>query len=429
MSCIEQDYLTCIKIKKVGNLKNIVIALSDAERKNLILTGKNGSGKTSVLVALKDHLNTYFESDDGEVAIAEYEHEYNTTEDDEYKKHVEEAGDFWISIYESSNMESWQRIGKERKLDIINNTKIFTDSTSDQRIYNDYHNGEFILAFFPADRALKVDYTSNIQEVKFEKKYSISENISSSLLKYLVYLKTKQAFAIVQAKDKQAKEIEQWFDNFEGLLKKIMDDDSLRLDFDYDQLKFNICSDGKNSFSFNTLSSGYSSVMYIIVELLMRTENSSKPFYETQGIVIIDEIETHLHLEMQKNIMSFLITMFPKIQFIISTHSPFILSSVSNAVVYDLEKRILVEDGLENLPYEGIVESYFNVDTLSEQLRTKFDRYKELAKKEKRTAENYREMAELELFLDKIPAYLALDVSTEYKRIRLELIRGGKYND
>lgn len=60
--------------------------------------------------------------------------------------------------------------------------------------------------------------------------------------------------------------------------------------------------------------------------------------FDMQGIVLIDEIETHLHLELQKIILKLLTTVFPNIQFIITTHSPFILSSLENTVVYDLEK-------------------------------------------------------------------------------------------
>lgn len=87
------------------------------------------------------------------------------------------------------------------------------------------------------------------------------------------------------------------------------------------------------------------------------------------GIVLIDEIETHLHLELQKNIMKFLTTTFPNIQFIVTTHSPFILNSIEDAVIYDLEKKILVQEGLVDVSYEGIIKSYFDIDTISNELK------------------------------------------------------------
>ena len=114
--------------------------------------------------------------------------------------------------------------------------------------------------------------------------------------------------------------------------------------------------------------------MDIIVDLIMRMEkNADKSFRFLQpGIVLIDEIETHLHLEMQRNILGLLTTLFPNIQFIVTTHSPFILNSLKDVVIYDLENHMLVENGLADVPYNGIVEGYFNVDGMSKLLAGKF---------------------------------------------------------
>lgn len=59
---------------------------------------------------------------------------------------------------------------------------------------------------------------------------------------------------------------------------------------------------------------------------------------------------------MQKTILNLLTTIFPNIQFIMSTHSPFILNSLQNVVIYDLENNTLVKNGLSNVSYSGIVE-------------------------------------------------------------------------
>ena len=112
--------------------------------------------------------------------------------------------------------------------------------------------------------------------------------------------------------------------------------------------------------------------------------------------------------------------MYPRIQFIVSTHSPFILSSIDNAVIFDLENKTLVSDGMSNLPYEGIVEGYFETDRLSDELREKFERYKTLVSKEQLSDEEYAEIMELEVALDEMPDYLALEFATEYQRLKLE---------
>ena len=53
---MQSIFITKIHIKKVRHLENVEIRLSDTERKHLILTGKNGSGKTSLLQAMSDYV-------------------------------------------------------------------------------------------------------------------------------------------------------------------------------------------------------------------------------------------------------------------------------------------------------------------------------------------------------------------------------------
>ena len=154
----------------------------------------------------------------------------------------------------------------------------------------------------------------------------------------------------------------------------------------------------------------------------MRSQSDRKFDFSVAGIVLIDEIETHLHLELQRKILDLLTSIFPNIQFILSTHSPFIINSVDNAVIYDLEKNLLVENGLSDVSYAGIVEGYFNSNEMSMLLQKKFNRYKELVNKEKLTDEDYDEISELEMYLNEIPDYLALNITTEYQRLK-EVLR------
>ena len=119
--------------------------------------------------------------------------------------------------------------------------------------------------------------------------------------------------------------------------------------------------------------------------------------------------------------MHILTCLFPNIQFIVSTHSPFVLNSLDNVVIYDLENHIIVENGLSDVPYDGIVKGYFQVDTLSDTLKNKFQQYKTLVQKPELTDDDFEKIAELEMFLDEIPDYLALDITTEYQQLKEEL--------
>ena len=44
---------------------------------------------------------------------------------------------------------------------------------------------------------------------------------------------------------------------------------------------------------------------------------------------------------------------------------------MENVVIYDLEQRLLVENGLADIPYDGIVEGYFKAGKLSDKLKEK----------------------------------------------------------
>ena len=156
--------------------------------------------------------------------------------------------------------------------------------------------------------------------------------------------------------------------------------------------------------------------------LRMEKHTGRKFQYDLPGIVLIDEIETHLHLELQKNILELLTTVFPKIQFIVTTHSPFILNSLPDVVIYDLEQKTLVEHGLVDVPYEGIVEGYFGANTMSEQLKEKFDQYRKLTQKAHLTDDDFAKIAELEMYLDEILDYLALGITTEYQKLKLDFV-------
>lgn len=373
---MERLYITKLTINKVRHLKNISIPLSENQIKHLILTGKNGSGKTSVIEALARYLDKIF--------TGERENAFRNC---------------------------------QKELDIKLNNKI----ESIPELADKYH---YILAYYDAARVFQAERPRQIEKVKLQDYYGLTEFPRKEFVKYLLDLKMTEALARNNNKTEKADEIQTWFAKLEQLLKQIFDDKTVELEFDEETFEFHILQHGKEPFDFNTLSNGYQAVLDIILDIIMRMQNQTQRSFDFNlpGIVLIDEIETHLHLELQKNIMPFLTTIFPNIQFIVTSQSPFILNSIRNVVIYDLEKNLLVENGLDNVPYDGIVEGYFGADKLSDALKQKFERYKTLVKKKCLSDEELNEVAELELYLDDIPDYLALGISTEYQELKLEFM-------
>lgn len=412
---MEKIFLTSINIENVRHLSNIFIPLNQNTRKHLILTGKNGSGKTSVLEATVKYIRSFLGENGTTLADVKDNYEFWVNEvnrltllddSEENRKNVFEA---------KKTLKYWECELKNIYSGVTLNI------TSEIMLKEKYEQGKFIFAYYKAEREFQVEKYKNIEKVELQDKYSIVENPGAKLTKYLVNLKATQAFT----KDNVKREkISEWFLSFENILRIIFEDDNLKLQFNDETFQFSISASDRTQFDFNTMSSGYSAVFDIINDLIIRMEAQSelRTEFDMEGIVFVDEIETHLHLELQKKILPILITLFPNIQFVITTHSPFILNSLDNAVIYDLQNRTLVENGLGNLPYEGIVEGYFKADTLSDELREKFERYKELISKKILSDEEYEEIDKLEFYLDEIPDYLAKELTSEYSRLKLEFL-------
>lgn len=104
-----------------------------------------------------------------------------------------------------------------------------------------------------------------------------------------------------------------------------------------------IVQKGDETFDLAQLSDGERSVIAMVIDLCKRlallNPNWPNPL-EGKGIVLIDEIELHLHPKWQREIIEIFRTTFPNIQFIMTTHSPFVIQSVRS------DSELLLLDGL-----------------------------------------------------------------------------------
>lgn len=106
-----------------------------------------------------------------------------------------------------------------------------------------------------------------------------------------------------------------------------------------------------------TMSSGELSVLAIFAELLKQADKINQPIEVVNGIVIIDEVDKHLHLKLQKEILPNLFKLFPNIQFIITNHSPFVNLGINeqfknNYKLFDLNNNGAVSEVLNTAVYK-----------------------------------------------------------------------------
>ena len=103
------------------------------------------------------------------------------------------------------------------------------------------------------------------------------------------------------------------------------------------------------------LSDGYRSVLSMTFEIVRQMAMTFGPdeVFDTddptrivpEGVVIIDEIDAHLHPTWQSRIGHWFCAHFPNVQFIVSTHSPFVCQSAENGSVYVLPRSGTVDKG------------------------------------------------------------------------------------
>lgn len=87
----------------------------------------------------------------------------------------------------------------------------------------------------------------------------------------------------------------------------------------------------RESLALSQLSGGYRTMLALVADLARRMAQANPVLQdplESEAIVLIDEIDLHLHPEWQQRVLSDLQRVFPNVQFIVSTHSPQVLSTV-----------------------------------------------------------------------------------------------------
>lgn len=117
---------------------------------------------------------------------------------------------------------------------------------------------------------------------------------------------------------------------------------------------------------FSSLSDGYRNVIKIVTDIatkmcILNPYLGKDILKKTPGVVIIDELDLSLHPTWQKRIVRILKELFPKIQFICATHSPFIIQSLEQGELIALDD--VIEDEYSGQSIEDIAEDIMNVPT------------------------------------------------------------------
>lgn len=182
--------------------------------------------------------------------------------------------------------------------------------------------------------------------------------------------------------------------------------------------------------SFSQLSEGYKNIMVWVSDLIYRFQQSQPKIgrlEDFKGVVLLDEIELHLHPIWQRRLIGQLRTFFPNIQFVFTTHSPTIIQGAADeAVIYriyrnpktgktssseayfkkDLDHLML--NTLSTSPLFGLEDARVsataeNVDTSQSYVQSKIrERVDEELKRQKEDGKEFLTDAEIDSLIDQI---------------------------
>lgn len=353
-----------MKLKKVRitNYRCFKEAEIDFDEHTTLIVGKNGAGKTAILDAVAVAVSTFLLGIDGGVSRnisrddARYEfHDLDGTVDPQHQfpVNIESAGDcldnYNVKWVRSLNSESGNTTVKEaRELTNISKDTQKRIMTGDKSLILpliSYYGTGRLYAQKKEKKNIK-SLTEFKRQVGYVDCMAAESNEKLMLnwfqIQTLKSLQEQQRTGIVE-KPLLLKTVEsaicKCFERISG--SKNAD---IMFDLDTHRLVLNFEStDGSlQKFAMDEMSDGYKNTLSMIGDIAYRMAVlnpmlGDKVLEETSGVVVIDEIDLHLHPQWQQTIISDLNTIFPKIQFIVSSHAPAVINSVAREQIRILD--------------------------------------------------------------------------------------------
>ena len=338
-------YVTDIEIKNIRNIKDLKIDFTSKSR-SMILSGNNGSGKSTVLRCIA-------------MGISDEDSAASVLRDmsGEFVKKGEKEGIITIKLTHyngqklkiETTIKSLPAFEKVYQKVYINNNSIYEQIEQER---------------FPWHKIFIAGYGAGVRNLgTADYQHYVPIDALYSLFKYDVALQNPELSMrrlIESARKKSLKNEDNGLDSAQkmekhltNILKQVLNlenRDEVKLTATNIEIKSKW---GRQELS--TLGDGYISTTTWILDLfswwMLHLKLSNKDVLENKeikGIVLIDEIEQHLHPIWQVKIIRLLRESFPKIQFISTTHSPLVISSdgdVPVMVLNEIQPKTILASG------------------------------------------------------------------------------------
>lgn len=338
-------------------------------RFNLIV-GDNGSGKTAILEALKVVIGSFFlgiKNYNSKGILVDDIHIRTFNDNEEYLFPVE------VGAYGELNK---QKIKWKRGLNGIKNrtTSVYADQIKfiSREMDNEVREGKIVnlplIAYYATgrlfDQAKEEEKDKEIQLASRFRAYDNCLDAKSTYQHFQNWYRGKELSKIQKRKTDESLKVVR-----NAIVENIPDCRNIFYEFDPEkQQGLKIQLRDERILPFHSLSDGTRNFFAIVADMAykcvtLNPHHKSDALKQTNGVVLIDELDLHLHPEWQRKIINVLKDTFPKIQFITTTHSPFLIQETSKKQLIRLKNNQVesISSGV-NLSIEDIAEEIQYVD-------------------------------------------------------------------
>lgn len=304
-----------------------------------VLIGNNATGKTSVLDALSILLGSYLlrsginpgrngiKKEEARLLVVEKKGQvFLQPQDDAFV-----AATGWLH----NQALNWRRNVGDRGADAKNIIEI---GTADRKETSEGADNELPLLLYYGLNSLQY-HPGNIELTKPDQREAAYRNCLNPKSDLHLFQQWYRQLSL--ASMQQGKEIPALKTVRDAVVACIPDARHFYHDIANDQLMIDLNDSGLVLFS--QLSDGYRKMVSMVADIAHRASRLNPQFgvnaaQQTKGVVLVDEIDLHLHPKWQRTVVNNLKNAFENLQFIVTTHSPFILQSLAPGEVIDLEQ-------------------------------------------------------------------------------------------
>ncbi len=176
------------------------------------------------------------------------------------------------------------------------------------------------------------------------------------------------------------------------------------------------------------MSDGYQVTLSLVADIAYRCaclnpQLLDEVLVKTDGVVLIDEIDLHLHPEWQQRILGDLAAIFPKVQFIVSTHAPAVINSVHSENMLILKDYRVghIESQIYGKDVKSVLNEIMGVNERPLEVAKLFEKFYEFLKDGA-----YDEAEEALDEIDRLRDFHDAEVAGCRVKLKLERMRGGR---